>query len=229
MEAQQIIRDFRREADDEVKPYFYKPEDVLFWLSEAEREAAVRARLIYDRSTSELARVTLEAGRVEYPLNPLWFDIDEVYLDRSTLLPGHRPRRLCRYDSRQIQGRDLYRQGANLHGYIIDGQKLTVFPVPDDGYTLYPSILLIGGYRLPLYDIESDDDEPEIPAVHHDGLVQWMLYRAFSRRDMETNNEAKAAQAFQLFEARFGERPSANALRMQAEGRRWTTRPATYP
>lgn len=229
MEAEQIIRDFRREADDEVEPYFYKPEDVLFWLSEAEREAAVRARLIYDRSTPDISRIAIVAGQVEYALSPLWFDIDEVYVDRSTLLPGQRPRRLCRYDTRQVQGRDLHRDAANVHGYIIDGQRLTLFPVPDAGYMLYPSFLMLGGYRLPRFDIEAMDDEPEIPAVHHDGLVQWMLYRAFSRRDMETNNEAKAAQAFQLFEARFGERPSANALRMQAEGRRWTTRPATYP
>ena len=231
MEASQIIADFRREADDNVSPYHNSPETVLAWLSEAEREAAVRARLIYDRSTPGIARVDLVPGQSEYALSPLWFDIDEVYLDRSDLLPGYRPKRLCRHDTRQVQGRDLHRPSSNLHGYAIDGQKLTVFPVPDTSYgaAMYPSKLLLGGYRLPLYDIEDLSDEPEIPVVHHDGLVQWMLYRCYSQVDTELYDQDRGARAYNIFESRFGERPSANALRMQAEGRRWTTRPASYP
>ena len=51
-------------------------------------------------------------------------------------------------------------------------------------------------------------DEPEIREEAHEALVEWMLYRAYSRQDIELYDEQKARSALASFEAEFGRKTS---------------------
>jgi hypothetical protein len=55
-----------------------------------------------------------------------------------------------------------------------------------------------------------DGDEPCILAVHHIHLVQWALYRAFSKPDAEIFDPNRAAQAEAEFSRYFGARPDSD-------------------
>jgi hypothetical protein len=62
--------------------------------------------------------------------------------------------------------------------------------------------------RLPLKPLRNDNDKPEIRPELHPGLVDWMLYRAYSREDTDLHNDGKAAVALARFEAEFGRKVS---------------------
>ena len=66
---------------------------------------------------------------------------------------------------------------------------------------------------MPRVRLEAPDDEPEIAAHLHMALVQWMLYRAFSRPDSDTHDPGRAAVALDVFERYFGPRPNADLRR----------------
>ena len=56
-------------------------------------------------------------------------------------------------------------------------------------------------------------NSPEIHSRHHRNLIDWALYRAYSKRDADGMNESKAAFHLALFERNFGLRPDANVAR----------------
>ena len=66
--------------------------------------------------------------------------------------------------------------------------------------------------RLPLTEMDDlGGDEPEIRPEFHRSLRFWMLYRAYSKKDRETEDPEKAQANLALFEAEFGPRSSALA------------------
>lgn len=244
MEARQIVDIFRREADDRIEPYIAPDEDCLVWLSEAEREAALRARLIYEHVNPELSTITLVPNQASYSIDPRWFAVEAVALDRTASMPGSRIKPLSPVNSLQATSRGVRSGGSTppipnqpwwfyetgngrVEAFAVDGQTLTLFGTPDTTFdpTQYPGVIRLAGYRLPLYDIEDISDEPEIPAMHHEGLAYWMLYRHFARKDEEIQDEARSERYLAKFEQRFGPRPTAVQLRNFAERRRWTTVP----
>lgn len=238
MQASDLIAAFRQRADDKVEPYLFSDPDALQWASEGEREACLRAKLLFD-DTSALCTIPIAALTPRYPLDPRIVTVDRVWLDRSDLYPGTRKTELRRLDQANTRiGRpdrcdygnapyDLAtREGARLHGYSIDGETLRLYPLPDASWGTTPfSVLRLEVYRLPLLGMDANPAAPgpEIPEIHHDGLIDWMLYRAYSTQDADSNDPNKAADALALFTQRFGDRPSAKAHRMQQEGRRRTT------
>lgn len=224
MEVAQIVSLFRQRVDDLKTPYLYAEPDILAWLSEAQREAAVRARLLFDDS-SDLVTIQILPGVRRYKLDPLIFEVEAVSRDRSPQYPGQTPIRYVLADTTAIPVRgdyqnDFYRGSPQVQGDFIDFGFL-----PDVSYTGLPpgaySFMRLEAYRLPLADIEALDDDLEIAQVHHDGLIDWLLYRAYMTKDSEAGDNPRSADGYALFESRFGPRPTANSLRMRSEKRRW--------
>jgi hypothetical protein len=84
VKAGALLRDFRRPSrtDDNVKPYLASDEDVFDWMTEAERQACLRARLIYDETTRDICRVPVVPGRIRYNLDPRIREVADVWVDR---------------------------------------------------------------------------------------------------------------------------------------------------
>lgn len=219
MDAAGLIRVFRQRADDD-KPEtvsLWKDVDLLAWASEAECEACLRARLIWD-DTSPFLTIPLVVGQDAYAINPIIDRIDRVVL---TLAAGGRPRdlRLTGVDD-IAKSQGCGPDNGRPQSVARIGSSLRLWPTPSTA-----GEIRIECYRLPVYPMEAPGDEPEIDEVHHKSLVDFMLYRAYSTKDSEAMDDARAAQALHRFTENFGERPTANVMRKHREMRRVTTRP----
>ena len=222
-EASVLLAEYRRRADDLVEAYHTSDAAVFAMLAEAEREACMRDHAIFDRDTAEIVSVAVAADATSVTLDSRVLRIDHATFtpDTSTLA--------CAIT---LTGIDAIRARQTGNAYTASypslaahsaRNTLTLFPAPTAAGTLALDV-----YRLPLYDIEVTDDEPELGIELHDGLVDWVLYRVYSTKDSELEDPARAQTALRDFTDRFGERRSADAQRRHRERRRVTTRPV-YP
>lgn len=247
-----LLADFRTTADDKVTPYLVDDDVVYSWMAEAERETCVRAKLIYDETTPAICRAAVVPGQTRYGLDPRLVEVDAVWLDRpATGMPTFSQRmfKVDQSNARRRDGAFLYsrenvdsyyahrsdygndwdggngaiRLGSHLKQYSIDGQSLSLYTIPDTTFTSDPAVFRICVYRLPLEPVAGEADDFEIPEVHQDGLLHWLLYRFYSLQDADASMDSRAQLAHGVFESRYGPRQPANAIRMQSEGRSWQT------
>lgn len=217
MELADLRREYRRRADDNVVPPHTSDEDVARLATEAEREAAVRALLLYDDGPD--FDIAVVAGTASYNYDPLIHRIEGVSVQ---LAAGGRPYDLDRVGLDWIHDQCDW-QGRTGRPEVVadDGRgRLHLWPTPSQAATLSLRV-----YRYPRLALEEDDDEPEIRAEHHEGLVDWMLYRTWSTKDGEQEDSARAALVLAEFERRFGPRETADVMRRHRERRRVTARP----
>lgn len=78
--------------------------------------------------------------------------------------------------------------------------------------------------RLPLADLSTGTDTPEIRAERHIDLLDGMLARAYLKNDVDTRNVEKAAEHEALFTRNFGPRIDAVVRTQQRTPRSHTTR-----
>ena len=207
-----LIRRFRELSQDEVEPYLWEDCFVLDMLNEAEREAADRAKLLYDDSLA--VAVTVKAGKARYAIDPHIIDIERAAL---TADGDRRPLLLKLFDRMELDWktppRSKHEAGlpwGRPFGLVFDGKhEVEIVPGPRrDGR------LLLGVHRLPWADFDMDA-EPEIPCIHHASLVDWALFRAFSIPDADEANEQLATFYLDRFEKYFGRRIDARKRRLQ--------------
>lgn len=79
--------------------------------------------------------------------------------------------------------------------------------------------LVLSVYRLPLAPMVSDNDTPEINSKHHYRLLDWVLYRAYSKKDSDAEDIARAQKHEMEFIKSFGQRQDNNVLRKQKSNR----------
>ena len=207
MNLEQLIEQFRIDADDMQPPPLWESEWIAAWLTEAQDEAAIRGRLLMDDYTPALTQIPVTAGVSSYALHPKLYEIavidfipevgcvQPVYLTSREKLDG---------------GRNGWRNkppGIPCCAIQTD-TSLRLVPVPSVDGTLR-----IEGYRLPLKALVNDNDKPEIHEAHHRHLVHWALHRAFSKPDSEAIDKDRAALAEAAFTDYFGRRPDADLRR----------------
>lgn len=201
----ELIASFRSEAADQVLPYMWSDAEIVGYLNDAENEACIRAGLLTDETTPGLAVIPVLAGQAWYPLDPRVLDIA-----RARFVSG--------------QGWDLYRTspaeldmewpgwGTHASGprrYYVDGGRLRLVATPS-----MPGILTLRVSRLPLSPLALTEPSatPEIPLPDQARLLDWALYRAYSKQDADTF-DARSLGYSASFEANFGPRPSVHARR----------------
>lgn len=211
MTLDELIVAFRSESFDGEEPYLWSDEEIASYLSDAEREACLRARLIYDESSADVAILAVNSEQS-------WIELHPVVLRvvRAILESGRCP--LAQTDPSELD-RMFHGWEAEIgtpRRYFVAGSRLRLIPSPAAADTLHLSV-----YRMPIASLTTDDPyaEPEIPASHHVGLLRWALYRAYSKRDAEAFDPSRAAIYLNQFEREFGPRPSARASRSHLESR----------
>lgn len=222
-----LRNDFRRVAGDRGVPPIWPNDDVIRWLNEAVAEAATRAFLLNDRTTAAVCEVTLVPDQIEYQLHPSVLNIESVDVEQ----PGGRTRgatvatydeiRACHNYSPNLRG---WGRRWHLYGEGNNGPRLILDRAPGEA----GGKLLLSVFRLPLVPMEDDADEPEIHPRHHDGLLDWALFRAYSVRDIEAFAPQRAAGHEQAFTRRFGERMTANVQRKHKRHRAPVCRPIAF-
>ena len=203
-----MIWQFRVQAQDARKPYLWPDSELAYWFSEAESEAAVRARLL--RDSEEFSVVAGNNDPLELP--SVLFDIQHAELRASD---G------ASYEISGASRRDLdwlcpgWRSRTDLPtNYVHDDKQLILSSLPDQDYTLYLEF-----FRLPKTSLEGDDDEPEIAEAHHANLIDWVLFRAYSKPDVDAFDANKSAVSLAAFERYFGASTNADLRRRQNASR----------
>lgn len=219
MELEQIILEVRRRADDEVGPHLISTQAIIGWTNEAEREACLRADLLFDDSTPDVTDIAVAAGESQFALHPKVQRIVSATFNRDD---GGRPKPLDLRGLDWIEERSWHPAHNTGRPDVIahDGRNtLHLWPRPGVAGTLRLSV-----YRLPLIDMEDPSDEPEIAEHLHEGLIDWIMHRAFGVKDSENYDPQRSEAALAKFEERFGIRNTARVLRQRNERRRVTTR-----
>lgn len=207
MNLGEIEADFRDQANDAIEPYLWSSDSVKKWANEAEFEASIRAQLIVDS-----VEIPIAAGAKSCALPALLFDIRYAELreasGRAYEIRGSSAGEL---DSLRPGWRTKVDQPKE---YIHNDKDLTLGATADVAYTLFLEF-----YRTPETALVESDDVPEIAAGHHPQLVEWVLFRAYSKPDADTFNPGKAREAEGNFESYFGKRRNADMRRRQNANR----------
>ena len=211
MNLEELITEFRVQADDAVIPYFWDSDWLAKVFSEAQEEAAIRGRLLHESSNPAVCQIAITAGQSAYPLHAALYEIDYLAFAKA----GETTRTPVKLVSREALDaiRTDWRQVAGTVEYAIQSDTgLRLAYTPDADGTLY-----LEGYRLPLKALAGDTDKPEIHRAHHIHLVQWALHRAFSVPDSDMFDADRAALAERKFAGYFGLRPDADLRRTTQE------------
>lgn len=207
MTLAQLIAQFRSDVDDAVATYLFSDADIIIWLNEAEEEAALRARLIFDATTTAVCSITVTAGTNTYALSELVFVIERA----SFLATGEtEPVKLYLRDRFSLDRTrpDWRTVEMEPEELIVDDKKVQLACLPASG-----GVLSLQVYRAPLTAMDDNSDTPEIGRAHHRHLVEWAKFRAFSRPDTEVFDAKRAETAEKAFTRQFGERPDADRRR----------------
>jgi len=179
MDLSELIDDFRNYTGDLTAPYLWPDDRITFLLGEGEREACIRGRLLFDKSTAAICSVDITSGNASYAVDPRLLEIT-----RATLSPvgGGDDITLERISRNEL---DLaypdWRTSTELPFALVhDDTTVEIIPEPTIDYTLN-----FETYRLPLADIGDGSDDPEISTVHHKYIVKWAMHRAYLKNDSD--------------------------------------------
>lgn len=199
-----LIASFRTDADDAARPYLWSDDEVTGWLNEAEEEAAIRGKLLFENTRPEICHIAIsESGGNTYKISELIHEITYASItdsngevqelgikDRFELSRIKPDWRTTKEKPRFI----IHHDKAIEIGCIVDGDYLIKLEVN----------------RLPLRCMSAETDTPEINRIHHRHLVNWALHCAYEKPDSETFNPVKSQSAEAKFVEYFGERPNAS-------------------
>lgn len=200
MNLGELIDSYRQESFDTRKPPFVSDSVLTQFANQAEQEACRRAHLLVD-STAPFCSVDVSTGDDLVQLDPVIINVRRAKLSISA------------YSLTPVRAEEMDRVNPGWERHT--GTPTTYVTDYQTGYIrLYPSIkqsatLTMTVSRLPMDDMEYMEDEPEIRKEYHPGLVNWLLYRAYSKQDSDIFNADKAAASLRLFEAEFGQKASA--------------------
>lgn len=203
----------RQVLDDRVSPPLWPSSILAGFLAEAEAEACLRARLLYDSSSTFLT-AEYEIGDSAVLLDPriLWVDMATLHWPDYThgvrLWPTTRALLDEAYPNGWIERTGIPRR------FFVDSGWITLYPAPSEAV----AVSLVA-WRLPLVPLSLDDTEaePEIPSYYHRHLVDWAVYRAGSYQDQDMSMDATTPTSrpefyLERFEKTFGKHPGAAAV-----------------
>ena len=204
MNVEELIAEYRSITDDRAVPYLWSDMDIAGYADDAVNEACERARLIEDRVTSAVCNIALVAGVPDYPLHPSIFFIKRI-THNGQLLEETSSEKL------HTQWQAWETRTGQPQAFVYDqSTTLRIFPIPKE-----PGAVKLTVYRLPLASLSAENENavPEIPVRYHKRLLDWMLYRGYSKQDADTQDVTKAQAYAREFERSFGQRISADVQR----------------
>ena len=208
MTLAELIDSFRIRADDMVAPYLWTDAEITAYLNEADKEAAERALLIQDETTSAVCTITLAIGTPTYSLHPSILRIERAKLASNG--------EFIKVVSREYLDTTLgnWESLSGVPKYIVDNGDGTIRLSPNP--TAIDTISLIVK-RLPITPMSQPADTPEIPARYHYRLVEWALHLAYIKPDADSGNKGAADRHDVEFTRSFGYRPDANVQRKKRD------------
>lgn len=213
MTLEDLIARYRTDSNDKRVPPFVTDDEVAAYLDEAQREAALRGRLIHESTDAAICRIPVVIGQSVYPLHPALYELDHCSFKEDGQ-EGRCNVALVSTEWLDANVRD-WRDAQGKPQYAVQGDKdVRLIPQPT-----VAGALILEGYRFPLRSLTTEDLEakPELGESHHAKLVLWVLHRAFSIPDSEFFDPSRANLAEGEFTRYFGLRPSSDLRRITRE------------
>ena len=207
MNLEQLTAQFRVDADDLTEPHFWEAEWIATWLTEAQAEATIRKRLLYEASNPAICQIAVLADTATHDLHKSLFELVHLRFQATGATTSSVVTIKAREELDRIRPGWRDETGTPRHA-IQDDTRITLVPRPELAGTLH-----VEGYRVPLKALENDTDKPELHEAHHRHLVHWALHRAFTKPDSETIDPQRAATAEAAFTRYFGPSPDADLRR----------------
>lgn len=204
----------RERIRDTLEPYFFSDSTLTGYLNEAEDEACVRAKLIYDTSKT----LTLVADQAVYDLGASALSARFFLFDRFALSgPNYRiltTKVIAEMDNERPSWEDA---GSGIPEFVLMDQaprKITLWPTPSSNVA--GDTVRLRGFRYPLAAMSANDAEPEIDPQYHADLADWVMARCYSTHDFDAYNLALSKAHASDFDRAFGPRPDAALLSLMA-------------
>ncbi|MBT9513274.1 MAG: hypothetical protein IV104_13085 [Acidovorax sp.] len=224
MNLEQLIGQFRIDADDLVtNPPLWEDEWIAAWLTEAQIEAVVRGRLLFEAADPAICEIAVTAGVSTYPLHKSLYELEHLRFEAMGATTSDRVHLKTREELDRVRPDWRDRSDSRPRFAIQDDTRITLVDRPSISGTLF-----VEGYRLPLKSLANDNDKPEINEAHHRHLVYWALHRAFSKPDADAFDPTRAATEEAKFTAYFGPRPDSD-LRRSTRGDEQQTNKVFWP
>lgn len=209
MTLEELTALYRAQSQDTEEPYFCSNELLALYASEAQEEACRRGMLLRD-AASPLCTVNYAPGDETIALDARIVKVIRAFVDgypvdvvgesqMDAFMPTWRAQSTAIRPSKLVAGVTV----GSLH----------LWPIPSQASQIKLHVL-----RLPLKRLVNDADKPEIRQEAHPALVEWMLYRAYSRADVDLGDPTKAATALRKFVAEFGEKHGARNEQWMRDG-----------
>lgn len=198
----------RSDRVDGTPDWLWSDETLVTYINEAQRRFA-RLGLVIRDGTSDVTRVTIIGGQIEYTLDPsilavmsVRFPGDTADLARashSALDTYTQPDSLY-FDAAQLSMRppgkplafatDEYLSGDDYDSMSV--VNLRIYPVPLDQFD--GAVLQMRVVRMPMEDLTLDnlDAVPEIPRDYHLPMLDWAAYLALRIVDVDGGMPAMA-------------------------------------
>ena len=200
MTLEELTALYRAQSQDTEEPYFCSNELLAMYASEAQEEACRRGMLLRD-AASPLCTVSYAPGDETIALDARIVQVIRAFVDgypvdvvgesqMDAFMPTWHAQSTAIRPSKLVAG--------------VTAGRLHLWPIPSQAGQIKLHVL-----RLPLKRLVNDTDKPEIRQEAHPALVEWMMYRAYSRDDADMRDERQAAIYLQKFTAEFGSKPSA--------------------
>lgn len=227
---EQLVTLFRQRVDDlpgdivDSATAWQNDDDGLLWKNaeicqyadEAQQELFIR-RHQKDASTVAITQITVSADTASYPFDKRILAIERVKFVDS----ADKEFVLEKTTHQKMDWQRINWQGDSsgvVEEYIenFEDREITLWRTPDLDGTLHLTVR-----RLPLdrlswtlrnKRIETADE------LQYD-LLDWMMFRAYMKRDAETENPDLAGIHKNLFDERVGERPSAHLQQVRRQER----------
>lgn len=215
MNLNNLITTAATRVDDLAAGKLWSRKEWIEYANDAQNEACRRARLLVDSTTAAVCSITLVNATATYNLHDSIIFVRRARLLLAADSTGLAVLRRCHSaDLDRIAGPGWQEEVGQPRAYVpdLDNHQLRPYPTPDTN-TWKVALTVV---RTPLvpstnetYAMQGGDDVPEIRARHHIGLVNWMLYRAYSKQDSQAYNQKAAAMFLTDFENEFGKKSSA--------------------
>lgn len=193
----------RQMLQDDKHRQLVTQSQMRFWVNEAQQEAALRARLLYETGT-----ISMQAGTNSVDLTSATLGKDYFIFDRFYWVEGGYPLMRTQMETMDYSIKGWQLKTGNPAAYLADmlPRRIRVYPTPQEAYTVE-----YRGYRYPV-KLEHGHEVPEIDVQHHANLVYWVQYRAYSLPDTDLFDINLSQRAWQDFVDAFGQRPDADTL-----------------
>lgn len=201
MTLSELITLYRAQAQDTAEPYFCSDELLTIYANEGQDEACRRGQLLRD-AASTLCTVAYAQDAESVALDYRVWNVLQAFVNGQQVdVVG--ADEMAAFMPNWTAQTSSAKQPTRVVTGVTNG-RLHLWPIPSQAGQIKLHVL-----RLPLNRMSNVNDRPEIRQEAHPALVEWMLYRAYSRQDADLGDPTKAATALRKFVAEFGEKHGA--------------------